>query len=120
MTALVQHYRRVLSEALAGDAGDELAEVQHQLLVTVPAPTPPGSEPPPVDRVVQEALKAQVSRSGGRGMCHVGCVLCNMDVSSYDTYMSSYQVEGMSVVLCFVAGRSVLVEYKRMLSCARG
>ena len=91
MTALVQHYRRVLSEALAGDAGDELAEVQHQLLVTVPAPTPPGSEPPPVDRVVQEALKAQVSRSGDRRRCHTLAACCVM-------WISSYQVEGRPVV----------------------
>lgn len=44
---------------LAGDAGDELAEVQHQLVVSVPAPPPPGAELPPADRVVQEALRAQ-------------------------------------------------------------
>ena len=58
MEALVRHYRGVLSEALAADAAEELTEVQHQLMVLVP---PPGADPLPADRLVQQALKAQVS-----------------------------------------------------------
>ena len=69
LVSLVRHYRAVLSEALTGDAGDELDQVQHQLVLSVPT-----------DSGVQQALKAQVSGCGGvSGASYGGVALYGVD-----------------------------------------